>query len=441
MGEGRIHHFQPYSHRSTKDTIMTRRTLTFLLTQIFSLIGSRMTGVAIGIYLYRTTGNTAPLLIAAFFAELPLMALSGWAGVLADRFERRWVIVVGEMGQAVGTVLLLISFESGQFQLWHLYSIMLFQGCFATLQSPASEAAITSLVPPDQRDRANGLRQIGFPLAGVVAPMLAGIIYSIGGIVTVVAIDLGTFLVAMTVLARIHLPRPEPSAEDEVHGADWRSGWRYLWSQRALLVLSLYLAWIFFLMNGPLTLDIPYMLARTGDQRLLGLLLGASNAGAFGGALAVMAWRTVRRRVRVMLTGYLLHGLCLMAFGMVRHPVLLGLSIFWVMFPLPLNGALYSTLLQNLTPPAMQGRLFGVTGQMFTLTTPLSFLLTGYVVDTWMEPAVGGAGWGVVAPLVGDETGAGMGLLLVMIGTVIGFSTLLVWSLPSVRGLDDTALR
>src|SRR5690606_5704981 len=97
-----------------------------------------------------------------------------FTGILADRWDRRHVMMLGDAGQAVGTLLLLGSFLSGAFELWHLYIASLMQGIFGIIQAPASEATTAMLVPEEHRDRANGIQQIGFPLAGVVAPMVAG---------------------------------------------------------------------------------------------------------------------------------------------------------------------------------------------------------------------------------------------------------------------------
>lgn len=417
---------------------MNRTFLVFIVTQIFSLIGSRMTGIAIGIRVFEETGDTSPILIAAFFAELPLMVAGSFTGILADKWDRRWVIALGDIGQAVGTLLLLISFTSGSFQLWHLYAVMFLHGVFGAIQTPASEAAITVLIPEHQRDRANGIRQIGFPLAGVVAPVIAGFVYAVAGLEAVISIDFVTFIVAVAVVLNLTFPKVEPESSDET-SSFWREmlgGWAYLLRQRALMWLVLYLAFIFFMMNGPLEMAVPYMLSRTNDEAILGILLGAFSGGAFAGGVVVALIGNVKNRIRVMLMGYVLHGFCLIAYGMAQEPVFLGLSIFWALFPLSFNGALFDTFLQNTTPPALQGRVFAITGQIFTMTTPFSFLITAFLVDNVLEPAVGTAGWSPFAPLVGNASGAGMGLILVCTGVIIILSTFIVWMNSSVRTLE-----
>jgi MFS transporter, DHA3 family, macrolide efflux protein len=92
--------------------------------------------------------------------------------------------------------------------------------------------------------------------------------------------------------------------------------------------------------------------------------------------------------------------------------------------------------LQTKTPPDLQGRVFAITGQLFMLATPFSFLLTGFLVDHLLEPAVRSNEWAWVAPVVGQEAGAGMGLLMVAVGLIILGLTCLIAVLPSIRGLE-----
>lgn len=412
----------------------------FLCTQIFSLIGSRMSGFAVSIYVFAETGNATPLLLAAFFAELPSMAGGTFTGFLADRFDRRLVIMLGDLGQALATGALLFSFATDAFVLWHLYGAMLVQGIFLTLQAPASEATITMLVPQSARDRANGLKAMGFPLAGIIAPVLAGTLYGIVEVVGVMVFDLFTFAVALVVIALIHIPRPLKSQESyHLEKNFWRDmlgGWHFIVERRALLILIIYLALIYFLINGPLEIAVPYTIALTNSEQLAGFIFGAMSLGAFCGAFLVVIIGRFPRRIDVIFGGYFWHGFFLIIYGMVRHPLLLGASLFGTMIPLPLTGALFNTVLQNKTPPDIQGRVFAICGQLFTLTTPFSFLLTAFLVDKFLEPAVGQSGWQVVAPLVGTQDGSGMGLLMVIIGMLICLCTIFVYQIEDIRRLE-----
>ena len=111
--------------------------------------------------------------------------------------------------------------------------------------------------------------------------------------------------------------------------------------------------------------------------------------------------------------------------------------MFLVLLPLPMNGAVIKSLLQAKTPPDMQGRVFAFVFQLDSFTAPLSFLITGPLVDKLVEPAVGGRGWSAVEPLVGAEAGAGMGLVILAAGLIMVFLTVLVYALPAIRHLEE----
>jgi hypothetical protein len=106
------------------------------------------------------------------------------------------------------------------------------------------------------------------------------------------------------------------------------------------------------------------------------------------------------------------------------------------MIPLGVGGPLLITLIQSKTPPDMQGRIFSSLSQMGLLASTTSFLLTGWLVDHWLEPAVNRSGWSAWAPVVGSQPGAGMGLLLFFTGLLMLASTLAMLISPAVRKME-----
>lgn len=397
-----------------------------------------MTTTAIGIRISVETGQAAPLLLVAFFNELPPMLLGSVAGVLVDRWNRRWVMMLADTGQALGSLLLLASFVSGSFQLWHLYVIVLLQGTFSMFQSPAEDAVTSVLVVDAHRDRANALKQMSFPLAGVIAPAITGLIYPLVGIAGVVTVDMITFLIAVAVVFRMHIPQPPPSEEGKAaSGGFWRElrgGLAYLGARRALLGLIIYFSVLNFLLNGPLDLSIPYLIKVTGSESLTGLLLAAMNAGALVGGAAIALRRKTWKRIHVMMPAFLLTGAMFIVYGTSRTPLPLAISMFWLLFTLPLGWGLFTAMLQSKTPPDMQGRVFSVFNQLGFVASTSSFFLVGPLVDRVLEPAVK-PGW-VFTAIVGDQPGAGMGLVLVVVGGVILVMTIGTYALKAIRRIE-----
>jgi hypothetical protein len=247
-----------------------------MITQVLSMLGSRMSVFAIGVWLFTTTGDTTPLLLIPFFLLLPVITLSSLAGVIADRFPRKQLIILGDLGQAVPTILLLFSFASTTFEIWHLYVAIFVQSLFGLLQNPSIEASITMLVPNQHRDRANALRQISQPAAGALGPPVASILYVIIGVEGVLLVDLVTFALAVVVISKMTIPQLASSPQTSETSL-WRqsiAGLLFMYKKKGLFFLILYFTYVNFVTNGVFNLITPYLLLLTGSETTSGALLG-----------------------------------------------------------------------------------------------------------------------------------------------------------------------
>ena len=413
---------------------------TLILTQVFSLIGSQISGFAISIWVFTQTGDATPLALVAFFFIVPQVLAAGLSGVLADRWDRRYVMMLADLGQAVGTVLLLISFSSGSFQLWHLYAITFLQSLFGVFQGPAFQASVTLLVPDEQRDRANAMQQVTNPLAGIIAPAIAGMLYPVVGVIGAIGIDLFTFLIAVVVVFFSRIPRPPKTVEGQaLMGPVWRSmfdGFRYLWQRRTLFWLMMFNSLINFLVGGVMVLQTPYILARTGSETMLGLLLGVVNMGALVGGIFMGVWGGTRPRIHTIMWAVILFSTFLGLAGIAQSPVTLGITLFLFMFGLPVANASAMSMLQAKIAPDVQGRVFAALTQMAMVLLPIAYLIVGPLADNVFEVAVGQSGWERFAPLVGDGPGAGIGLMLLICGFGNAFLTFLVYLIPAIRRIE-----
>ena len=420
----------------------TLRTFYILIvTQTLSLIGSRMTGLAIGIKVFQDTEQATPLALAAFFGTLPRLVSASIAGVLADRWDRRYVMMIADAGQAVGTLLLLVTFATGTFELWHLYVVTLIQSVFGVFQEPAFQASVTMLVPDEHRDRANVVQQLTGPASSIVAPVLAGLLFVVIGAVGVMTIDLVTFLIAIAVVLVVHIPRPQQTAEGRAlqQASLWQEslvGLHFLRGRRALLISVLHVSLVNFLIVGAMVLSTPYVLSLTRSEAAVGTLQAAFSAGSLLGGIIMSIWGGTRPRVHTIMPGIAAVGLGLAAYGVARHPVLLGAVLFVMAFPLPMINASFMSIMQIKTPPDVQGRVFATLGQIAMFLMPLSTLLAGPLADRVFEPAVGGSAWGLVEPVLGTHSGAGIGLIMVISGSLIVLVTLAVYAIPLIRQME-----
>jgi len=270
--------------------------------------------------------------------------------------------------------------------------------------------------------------------------VLSGFLYVWTGVTGVIVVDLVTFGIAVWVVSMVRIPQPPPSqlgllGRGSLLG-ELGVAVKFLKERPRLLVYLLYAGFICFMLNGPLELTIPYLLQVSGDERLLGAVMGIMALGAFVGGLLVTLVGQVQPRIPYILASLALCGIMFLFYGTLRNGWVLGLVLFLLLLPLPVWGALEKSMLQVKIPADLQGRIFALYDQLALLASTSSFLLTGVLADRLLEPAVGQPGWQVVSVLVGDAPGAGIGLLQVVTGLLILTATGLMWFLPKIRRLE-----
>jgi MFS family permease len=413
-----------------------------LVAETVSLLGSQISGLAVSIAVFRQTGHATPLALVAFFAAAPAIALSGFSGALADRFDRRWIMLIANVGFVVFSGLLLLSFASGAFRLWHLYALSLASSLFAAIERPAFQASVAMLVPDRHRDRANAIGQMTGPAAGMIAPAIAGLLYALIGVVGSISVDIATFIAAILALLAVRIPMPVETAEGQaLRGSIWRQafdGFRYLRARPIMLGLCAYFSLVNFLVAGVIVLQVPYILARTKNEAILGLVMGAVNVGAVVGALAMSVWGGTRPRIHTIMLGIIGGGVFLALGGAARGAPSIAASFFMLMFSLPFVNAALMSILQTKVAPDLQGRVFAALSQVTALLMPAAFLVAGPLADRVFEPVTRLAAWRYAAWLVGAGQGAGMGLMLVIGGVLTTLVSLAVYALPAVRRMEAT---
>ncbi|MCU1349770.1 MAG: transporter, major facilitator family, partial [Acidobacteria bacterium] len=162
--------------------------------QLISVIGSRLSTFALGIWVLQKTGSTTEYAFIFICMAVPALLLAPFAGALVDRWDRRRVMIAADLLSA-GTVLVLaILLLLGHLDLWEIYLAAGAQALATAFQVPAYMASIPLLVPKEQLSRANGLVQTAFAAAQIVGPALAGVLVSTISLYGVLFVDFVTFV-------------------------------------------------------------------------------------------------------------------------------------------------------------------------------------------------------------------------------------------------------
>lgn len=430
--------------RSRRPQGMTAFTIVWF-GQVVSLVGTAMTGFALTLWAYRTTGLATALSMVAFFGFAPMIVMSPIAGVLVDRWNRKWTMALSDLASALGTLTILILFASGHLQLWHLYVIGGLTAVFQSFQWPAYSAAISMMVPKTQYQRASGMISMAESGSGIAAPILAGALIGIVGferLWVIFAIDLVTFVIALSTLVAVTIPNPPKTVPEKEESFLRQStfGFRYIWSHRPLFNLQM----MFFVSNLLASLCVTILpamiLARTGNNStVLATVQSASAVGGVIGGAALTAWGGPKRKVDGVLLG--------MVFASLFGTVVLGLGRslpvwaaggFMSMLFLPMLNGSNQAIWQSKVPPSLQGRVFSTRLIIAQVTAPIAMLASGPLADKVFGPSMLTSG--SLAPvfgwLTGTGTGTGISLMFVLFGLAGAAAGMAGYLIPSVRNVE-----
>jgi len=421
-----------------------RKFLLIWFGQFISLAGSAMTRFAITIWAYERTQSALVLALVAAFSFAPAVLLSPLAGVLVDRWDRKWVLIASDLAAGVMTVALFALLLTNSLEIWHLYVIGAVSGIADAFQFPAFSAAVTVLVPKQHYARAHGLQSLADSASTIAAPVLAGIVLALAGIEGVLLIDVITFVFAITSLALVVIPKPQISREGaEARGGLWQEmayGFRYIWARPSLLRMQL----MFFLSNlfgrAGLVMVAPLILARTaGDELALGTVQAGLGMGGVVGSLAISLWGGSRRKVHGIFLGMALSGLLgQVLMGLGRAVPVWAIAGFLIFFFIPILNASNQAIWQAKVAPDVQGKVFTVRRLIAQITAPIGMISAGLLTEGVFEPAM--MPDGALAPLLGGilgtGAGAGIGLLLVITGLLAALSGISGYLFPVVRDIE-----
>jgi hypothetical protein len=419
----------------------------FLVTwcgRLVSYIGSGLSSFALSLHVYQSSGSITQFSLTSFSYFLPQLLLSPVAGALVDRWDRRRVMLLADLGAGLGTLsswLLVVASESGYWKLenWHLYLTIGLGACFTAFRAPAFQATTALLMPKRHLARANSLLELAAGTGQIVAPVVAGALLGRIGLSGILLIDMVTLSVAVGSLLLVRFPAPPQSEEGQRGRGQLRqeiaTGWRFIRSRPGLLVFiaiaNLNVALVLVLLT-PLALSFT-------DATTLGALMSSSGMGMMLGSIVMGVWGGPRRRMLGVIGFHVLSGVSLLAAFMPPHIVLLGAAVFFFLFSVPVVSSCAQAIWQTKVPADMQGRVFAVRRMVGLVSPPLAALIAGPLADRYFEPwmAPGGALAGTIGRVMGTGTGRGIALLLVVLGAIILVNAVTAWLSPAMRHVEE----
>lgn len=411
--------------------------------QLISTIGSGLTGFALGIWIYQQTGSVTLFALNLLAFSLPNLILSPITGLVADRFDRRLVMISSDALAGLSSLAIGLLYWLGALEIWHIYLATVVNAGCNTLQYPAYTAATTLLVPKDKLGNASGMVQISEALAQLFAPAVAGALFLYSGLAGILIVDFVTFFFAVFTLAVVRFPQPEKSeaglaSKEESVWHNLTFGWRYLWKRPGLLGLLAYFA-AFNLISGMISPLLSPMLLDMSSPDVVGYVASAIGMGMLIGTIAMSAWGGPKRRIIGVLLFGGLSGLTIAGLGASSSIWMITLFGFLAMLLTPVMGGSSQALWQVKVEPDVQGRVFAVRRMIAWSTTPIAFLVAGPLADRVFEPLMAADGplASTVGQVLGTGDGRGTGLLFVVLGLLCTTLSIVAYLNPRVRLVED----
>ena len=410
--------------------------------QLVSLIGSQLTGFAMGVWVYQQTRSVLLLALVQVAQQAPYVLLSPIAGVLADRWNRRTAMIVSDFGAGLAVLAAGALYLTHHLQIWMVIPINLWMASFNTLMWPSVTASVTLLVPKKHYGRANGFVQLGEALPQIAGPALAGALYVAIHLGNMALIDFATYAFSVLLLLLfVRIPNPERTSQGQAaKGSFWkemRFGWDYITARKGLLALLLFFLATNFLSGVMSPLLVPLILDNW-DASTLGYISTLMGVGMLGGTLVMSAWGGGKRKIFTLLGAAALIGLFLSAVGLRAYLPLLIVCGIGVMFFSPFTNACSQAIWQAKVAPDVQGRVFAVRRAIAWSSGIIAPLLAAPLADYIFKPgmATGGILAPILGPIFGYGASRGIGVLISLVGLLTTAVAIIAWFTPLVRRVE-----
>ncbi|MHC0035447.1 MFS transporter [Pseudoneobacillus sp. C159] len=416
-----------------------RTFLTIWIGQLASVIGSGLTSFGLGVWVLKETGSVTQFSLIIMCASIPAIIAAPFAGVIVDKWKRKWIMVISDTVAGLSTVTIFVLLYFNVFEVWHLYIAAAVSSLFSSFQMPAYQATIPLLVPKEQLGRANGLVQMADALSIVFAPVMAGLLLATIEIKGILIIDFCTFLIALSTLLFVKFPELANNEKDSKKVSFFQDalyGWKYIMERPGLKGLLVYFAVVNLLLGYFNVLLQPLILSFT-NEKVLGMALSITGIGMLLGGISMSVWGGPKNRVLGVVGSGVISGIFLMLLGFKESIVLITAATCFMFLLLPIGNASSQVIWQSKVPLNVQGRVFALRRMVAISLSPIAYITAGPLVEKILNPAVQHGGFANrVTNIIGTGDGRGIGLLFILLGFGWILTSIFVYLNPRVRGLE-----
>lgn len=387
--------------------------------ELISSIGGGLTSFGLGVYIFQKTGSASGMALVTLLGFLPTLLLSVPAGVLADRFDRRLLMMIGDGLSALGIGYILICMLTGEAKLWQICLGVFISSVFSSLLEPSFRATITDLLTKEEYSKASGLVSLAGSARYLFSPVIAGFLLTISDVKLLLIIDICTF--ALTVISAAVVRRSiETKIEEKKESflVSLKEGWKALTVKRGIIILVLLSSVMTMFMGMFQILAEPCILAFK-DAKTLGIAETICACGMLVSGLILGIKGIKKRYITVLALALAMAGVFMAGFGMFENIILICTFGFLFFAALPFANNCLDFLVRTNIADEVQGRAWGLIGFLSQMGYVVAYAVSGVAADT-------------IGKVSGLGVGRGAGFVIMFAGaclTISGISVLLVRSI------------
>ncbi len=411
-----------------------------LLVGVFiSSIGSGLTDFGLAIYILNRTGSVSATGVFAVCAFLPAILLAPVGGVLADRYDRRLMMILGELFSGLALLICLVAVMSSHPSLVAICVGAGISSVFSALTEPAFKATITDLLSAADFARAGGMVQLAGSAKLLIAPAVAGLLLQVTPVSSLIILDMLTFFT--TVLIIVFVRKGLVSRKRAVANLDFISemsdGITAIRSKKGIMTMIAIMTITTFCLGFVQMLSKPLVLAIAGEREL-GILTTVIAMGMMAGSLIISIIKHPKSYVQMLSLGLLGCGVFFALIGISENLVLIAGFGFMMFAFMPAIQIGAEVLIRTNLDNTVQGRAFGLIGLVTQMGYILAFIAAGILSDLIFEPFMLGSS--KLATQIGEIIGYGVGrgnaLLIIINGIGLLVAGIVTARLKSVRTLE-----
>lgn len=409
------------------------------LGELISNIGSGMTAFALSVYVYEKTGSVSYISLITLLSFMPSIILSPIGGLLADRYDRRLLMIIGDLFSGLGLVYILWNIQAGEKSIVPIFLGITFSSIFTSLLEPSYRATLTDILDEENYAKASGLIQAAGSAKYLISPVIAGMILSVADIRVILLLDILTFI---TTCLMIFLVRKSMNSEMQNYKKDsfkgLLEGLFIIKENRGVYSLVIIMFFVCFFMGFIQILIRPMILALS-SVKTAGMMESLCAAGLLIGSLWIGIAGIKKNYSKILAVACFFCGIFMSMTGVNENLAIIGISTFLFFSTLPFMNSCADVLVRVSVPNELQGRVWGLISLITQMGTVTAYIISGVMADYIFEPMFNKNGILVenIGMIIGTGKGRGIGFMLILSGIGMLIMAIVIWKNGEIREVSE----